>query len=302
MRKMFSFAIFLISWFHVPTPCLIDFSAPNVIENQIQSNGQADQSRLAEILKRTGEYCKKLDKAAFDFVCLEEIEEKTNFERDIQRYLAQLANNSSSQIARLKIPKEKVSRKFVYDYQVIRKAKKTTEKRTLLEENGKKRKEKDAQLKTINFRFQNVLFAPLGILNESLQSHYEYRIIKEETLGGDRVVVLEANPKPGLKTSFLYGTIWVKEKDFAILKIQWNQEGIGNYSVFKKRAETYKAQPRITLISEFSEEKNGINFPSKFYIEEAYILKNGKMFIRSETSVTYRNFKFFSVEVNVDVR
>jgi hypothetical protein len=211
-------------------------------------------------------------------------------------------DNTFSIQTRIKIPKEKVRRKFIYDYQVIRKATGIKERRTLLEENGKKRNEKDAQLKTINFRFQNVLFAPLGVLSESLQPHYEYKIINKEIFNGERVVLLEAKPKPYLKTSFLYGNIWVRERDFAILKIEWNQERIGHYSIFKKRGEAYKAQPRIALISEFTVEKNGISFPSKFCIEEAYILKNGKKFIRSQTTVTYDNFKFFSVEVNIDIK
>ncbi|NIM91444.1 MAG: hypothetical protein GTO17_10910 [Candidatus Aminicenantes bacterium] len=44
------------------------------------SQGIADinteQERLKEILSKTSEYCRLLEKAAIDFVCLEEISEK----------------------------------------------------------------------------------------------------------------------------------------------------------------------------------------------------------------------------------
>jgi hypothetical protein len=280
------------------------FPIHSVANFQIPSKPGVPQERLSEILKRTSEYCKRLDNAAFDFVCLEEINEDINLARDIQKYLAQLAENASpeasSSFPNIRVPKEKVHREFVYDYQVIRKENKTTETRILLEENGKKRYEKDAKLKTANFRFQNVLFAPLGFLGERLQFLYEYTITDETTLDGQPVWVLEAKPLAGLKTPFLFGNFWVRQRDYAILKIRWNQEGVGNFSVFERRADQYHAQPRITLTSEFSTEKNGINFPSKFYIEEGYVLENGKTFIRSQTTVTYRDFKFFSVEVSTE--
>lgn len=63
--------------------------------------------------------------------------------------------------------------------------------------------------------------------------------------------------------------------------------------------EEITSEPSITLISEFLVEKNGIRFPNYFFIEEAYIDMKGKKFIRSETKVTFKEFKFFTVEVDV---
>ncbi len=58
-------------------------------------------------------------------------------------------------------------------------------------------------------------------------------------------------------------------------------------------------KPRITLRTEFSVEKNGIRFPSKLSLEEAYLTERGRVFVRSETNVVYKDFKFFTVEVVV---
>ena len=46
-------------------------------------------------------------------------------------------------------------------------------------------------------------------------------------------------------------------------------------------------------------QKNGIRFPSRLVFEEAYINPRGEKFTRSETTVIYKNYKFFTVEVDI---
>jgi hypothetical protein len=101
----------------------------------------------------------------------------------------------------------------------------------------------------------------------------------------------------------LYGKAWVGDPDGEILKIEWSESRIGRREIFEQRAEKYRLKPRITLRSEFSAEKNGIRFPSTLWIEEAYLNARGRAFIRSTTTVAYKDFKFFTVEVGqVDIR
>ena len=59
------------------------------------------------------------------------------------------------------------------------------------------------------------------------------------------------------------------------------------------------SKPRLTQISEYGFEKNGIRFPSRYSLREEYISRRGKPFLRSETSVIYRDYKFFTVETEV---
>jgi hypothetical protein len=45
--------------------------------------------------------------------------------------------------------------------------------------------------------------------------------------------------------------------------------------------------------------KNGVRFPSKDTTEEAYLLKNGKKYIKSRTTILYEKCRFFTVESEV---
>jgi hypothetical protein len=263
---------------------------------------EAEKEKLAKILRTAATYCHKLENSAFDFVCLEDIRETTDLSKDA--ILETLAGASSRQsaswiLSRARTGKKIVENYLLYDYQFIRKGKKSKERRTLLEENGKKKHKKNASLKTTNFFYKEILLEPKAILSEKNQLHHDYRILGEEECDGEKAVVLEALPKPTFKSEHLFGKVWVKESDGSILKIEWDQKGIENFEIIEKRAEIYNANPHVTLTSEFNLEKNGILFPSRFRIEESYINAKGEKFLRSETKVVYRDFRFFTVETEV---
>ena len=86
----------------------------------------ADQARLAAILKKSAEYCSRLERAALDFICFEEVTEETvRFTRKTTVYL--------------------------YDYQFVRKDKKAQEKRELISVDGQKSKDRKSSLQTVMF-------------------------------------------------------------------------------------------------------------------------------------------------------
>lgn len=277
MRKA---AFFLSSFF------LILFQQNILAQNQSES----DQTLLDEILKKTSQYCEKLDGAIFDFVCLEEISEIADYSLEIERNL-ELSE-------RYKIPRIE-KKEYLYDYQLIRKGGETKERRILLEENGREKYEENAELKTSMFHFKNVIFGPLGLLSETWQSNHLYKIIKKETLNGEKAIVIEAVPKNTVEQYHLFGKIWIRESDYSILKIEWDQNPLRSFPIIEETAKKYKAKPKITMISEYGYEKKGIRFPSKFYIEEAYIRKGGEKFIYTKTTVIYKDYKFFTVETEV---
>lgn len=272
------------------------FNLHQNISAQNYSKEKTDQIKLVEILKKTGEYCRRLENAIFNFVCLEEISERIDHSRDIKEDTASRVYNGIY----FKVPLKKIERNnYIYDYQLIRKEGKTKERRILLKENGKKRYEKYAQLKTAMFYYENVIFGPLGLLSEYWQSYHDYKIVSEEIMNGEKTAVIEAIPKSSLKQYHLFGKIWIKESDFSILKIEWDQKSMINSPIIETTAKHLQAEPKITLISEYKFEKSGVRFPSSYRIEEAYINKKGKKFIRSETTVTYKDYKFFTVETEV---
>jgi len=255
---------------------LIFFIFPFQIYGQKVDHDSTNQEELKTILKMCAEYCERLDKSSLFFVCKEKIKEI--------RYHPTLGDTNV----------------FVYDYQLIRKNKKITEQRILIEENGLKRHEKDAQLKTKLFYYKNVIFGPNGLLSESQQQHFDYKIVNEDRFDGEEAMVIEAIPKTGEVSEDLYGKVWVKKADFSILKIEWEQKSIENFEVSESIAKFFNAEPLISVVAIYGFEKNGIRFPSEFSITEAYINKISlNKSVRSRTIISYDNYKFFTVETEV---
>jgi hypothetical protein len=261
----------------------------------IQAN--ADQTRLKEILQKTGEYCHRLENAVFDFVCLEEITEKIRQSPEFRKELPM--ERDSLGIPQLQVIERTKKNKYLYEYQLIGKKEKSEERRTLLEKNGKKKIQKEARLETSRLYYENIVFGPIDLFRRFGQLYLDWRVVNEETMNQEKVVVIEAVPKSGLTQFYPYGKIWLSESDSGIMKIEWNEKSITNYQFIEEQAKKSNAEPWITLISEFGVKKNGIRFPSRLVCEEAYINRQGKKAKSSETTVVYRDYKFFTVDVDV---
>lgn len=226
-------------------------------------------------------------------MCMEEVSEKYI---DVVQVVEMIRFGMGSRVVEKEIVRK---HKYLYDYQFIRKDDRKIEKRILLEEDGIKKKEEIIQLKTKMFQYKNVLFGPVNLLSEERQQFFDYKMVGDEFFDGERALVIEATPLSGFREQILWGKIWVSKSDFSILKIEWNQDIMVYSAVIKDMARRYKAEPRITHITEFGFEKNGIRFPNRYFIEEAYIKNKGRKIIHSETNVVYRDYKFFTVETDV---
>jgi hypothetical protein len=267
--------------------------------------GQEEQRNRALILKNAGACCERLSKAALDYVCLEEILEKVDNSRDVTTTStrpSRFGPGWPSAQAPGYSGRGFEERKFLYDYQYIRTGDLRKEKRNLLEMDGSKLKVKieDSPLLTDMFYYQNVLFGPVNLLEEQKQPFYDYELTGDDTIVGEKAVVLKITPR--LPPASLSGKAWLRERDSAVLKIEWHEKSIEKFAILEETARKYKSEPQITMTTEFGFEKNGLRFPSRHYIEEAYINKKGKKFVRSRTTVSYRDYKFFTVETQVQVR
>lgn len=278
-------------------------SLPALSSQAVEKRQSAAAADLDSLLKKMADYCRKLEAAALDFICREEVAEKIDPSLDA-RAQSPLAGSWSwmsggllGQISRRPLI---IKTNYVYDYQCVRKERAIRETRTLLEENKKKKNEPNATLKTSNFVYGTPLLGPVGLFGERFQPDYDYKIVGQDKIDRRPVIVIDAKPKadsPDAKN--LYGKAWIDPATADILKIEWSEKRVGRYEIFEKRGESYKLKPRITIRSEFSAEKNGIRFPSKLSIEEAYVNERGRAVVRSETTVTYKDFKFFTVEVEI---
>ena len=281
-------------------PAALAAPAPRFPQDPAAAAAPPD-ARLATILEKAAEYCRRLEGAALDFTCLEKIVEKTFRPPLIKPDMA--VNMSGTAGGRMSYAYQSADTGFenqlIYDYQLVRKGGKATERRILVDDNGIKKHEEDAVLATFNVRVENALFGPVGLLGEKRQPHYDYRVVGEERKKGVALIVVEAVPKPTLEGPHCHGRIWVKEDDASIVRIAWNQKSVGNFAQVEAMARDLGAEPDLTSTTEYDVVKNGLRFPGKDTTEEAYVLKKGKRFVRSKTTIAYTDYKFFTVETEV---
>ncbi len=92
----------------------------------------------------------------------------------------------------------------------------------------------------------------------------------EEEAVDDTIVILEAIPKSN-EQFVAFGKIWIRKDDFSVLKIEWHPKSIRNFEEVAEIAERYKSEPDVTIITEFSFEKNAddlfccVTFPAHFF-------------------------------------
>jgi hypothetical protein len=238
---------------------------------------------LPGILGKVASYCKRLEAISLNFFCIEEIDEKTT--------------NAVQQQDKIFKGKSVIENKYTYGYQLIRDENIVKEKRILLKQNGWKREIENAPLKT-RFKYKNIVYGPSSF-NQHSQPYYQYRIIGKRTWHDKNALIVEAAPNYEGDHRFASGKFWVDEKDYSILRIEIYQQSIKNFAEIEQMAEKHGVEPRLTIINEYDVLKNGIRFPSRVYYEEAYKNKQGKLIIRSQAYVTFKDYRFFTVETKV---
>lgn len=262
------------------------------------------------LLKRCAAYCERLQEAVLDYVCQEEITEELIYESRTRGFRA------------IELVSLHQTNHYIYDYQLIRKGRDFIEKRVLREENGQRRHVENASLKTRRFHHRGVIFGPIGLLSRSQQPSFDYQLLGKDKFQGNECLILGAKPKPGIKIKYLYGQLWISARDGSILKIEWTQQSLQNIETVNKIARSLGAQARIKFASEYGFEKNGLRFPSRYYVEERYFFPSPRRFIIvdkegwqkhlrplligpqkellfSRVTVSYRDYRFFTVETRV---
>ena len=266
---------------------------------------------LATILSAAREYCARLERAALDFVCLEEVEERLDLGRDERADLERAARAAgrdpsawvSSPRDRLVSPRNpKLNNTYLLDYQFVRRDKKVEEKRVLLEKNGRKVSPRTAAPRLSAFNYADVLLMPVRLLDAKSQDFYSYRLQGEDRVSELDAWVLEVVPRMTGITRYLGGRIWLKRDDSSVLRIEWDPTTFDHYEDIIARAASFKAEPEVRSVTEFGFEKNGIRFPSSDLTEEAYRDPDGKLFVRARTQVTYKDYKFFMVETSSTIK
>jgi len=243
-------------------------------------------------------YCAKLESAALYFVCREEIVEKIEPGSQLQNVRATALdpiekNPHGGMMGGRSVTGERNS--FVYDYQIIRKDGRASEKRVLLEENGKPVPDDGAYPKTYRFYINKAIYGPIGLLGRVEQPFYDYSQLKDENVDGRKAYVINIKPKKPSSEKPAYGKAWIDKDDGSILRMSIEAESLAGYERISADYESRGAKPLISIDIVYGFEKNGLRFPSQIVLKEAYKdPKKGKIKI-SEMTVEYDRYKFFTV-------
>lgn len=306
-HKIKSFAILWPFWFFtlaVFSPASAaaprDTYAPSEVsrvwnEGDIHSDGEKD---LELILAKCAEYCERLSQSALFFVCQENIQEEI-YQYQMRRMVVDRNRKKAVSMSQLQPRPKRFTKNYTYDYQLIKKGNTITENRILLQENGKEKNEKNAGLKTQRFYAERSVFGPVGFLSREWQTKYNYKLKKEEAVEGKKVYVIEAKPKQEITGKPNYGKIWVDKEDFSIVRIEIEQESLAGYPELQKESEKRRVDPIITVTHDYNIMKNGLRFPSKITFKEEYDRGALGNLTKCRLFVTYDNYRFFTVEVEV---
>jgi hypothetical protein len=249
---------------------------------------------LKKILKETANYCERVKGMALFYVCKEKITEKEFFYSGTS--FARSETEREQRPFRLVSTKEK---KLLYDYQLIKKAGEMKEQRILLEEDGKKMYQENAELDKIKYVSENLVFGPVGFLSKYWQGYFNYEILGEGSVGGIKTLIIRSFPKEEMEENYNFGKIWIDKDNFQILKIEWEPVSIEHYEEGKIPTFLGEFKQSVIWTADYDIEKNGVRFPSRQMVKEVFISERGYKILKRELSCDYEDYKFFTVETEV---
>jgi hypothetical protein len=268
-----------------------------VTETREEMKGPEHKRTLASLLKKSAQYCQKLEKATFYFTCIEEV-------HDTHWYRGNLVREDF----------------YRYDYQIIREENgKMDENRQLKPESiellEKKKKEigkaKDEEVILTNFFSSYPYLMPIDMLAEKNQSKYRYRLLGRKT--GPRRTLYKVSVEPKEEGVMIkdanYGVVWIDEEDGSVYKIELDVNSLGGLQQLIKLAREKRHRLKVTDVHWYEVKRKGIRFPSRTEIICSFLdwdqVKRMWDRLRSEaleqvgTVFAYSKYQFFNVNVDV---
>lgn len=237
----------------------------------------AQEKRLNRLLEGSAKYCKRLLDASFDFICDEEVTERFDTAR---------------------------VNKLVYFYRLTKIDGKVDEVRSLTQQRGRRIRPDGQKTEKDGYMIERVIFGPTAMVGKGWKDYFDYRIVGEEELDGQKAVIVDVLPQQPPRINPLFGQVWINAKDYSVMKISWNPKSIeGLQQDFQvnvlERAKKDNSEPYIMSILELNVEKRGLRFPGRCYLEESYINPDGKKKIRIKRTTEYKNYLFYSVGAEI---
>jgi len=196
-------------------------------------------------------------------------------------------------------PRRIRTKTFLYDYQLVKKGKELREKRILLEEDGEEKYEENVELRPVRYSGRYMVYGPVGFLSKHWQQHFEHKIVGEDVIDDKKAIIIESTPKKGREVNYNFGRVWVEEKNFCILKIEYDPKSIKDYKDELLHSPIGDLSKKVIWATHFGVEKNGVRFPSQQLIQEFYVNSEGESLLIEKIAFMYEDYKFFIVETDV---
>lgn len=296
-----------------------------LLEKDIVNVKKEDKEELERILQGAADYCEKLKKAAFHYICKETIVE---IQRPLNRNRGGEGNIGDTQ-RKEELPSQfrainpgdlnvnqnvqkKIKNEFFYrllkrkDFikELREKIEKDNKGETNFEQEGEKISEE--VLKDIRFLSSKAVFGPITILDKERQNLYYFRLIGHEKLKDRPCTVIEAISRLDTDSSSLSGKLWIDSETFSVLKINANPNSILGNTKLRNLSKELSSKLYLTLETEYYKFYDGMRFPTRIHFLEAYKggsiispLAGSKGWERTESTITYNDYLFFGVDLDV---
>lgn len=278
-------------------------SGSRIGENE-KAAGEAEPAEppsdeLRTILDSCAEYCRKLSGAALFYICQEKIRESVkNVEEEETAFNWYVLENYVAS-AKYIYPVLRGTEKNVYvnDYQLINKDGKIEERRTLLEENGKKVNAENVPQRAKRPYSLQPIFVPVRLLSREQWPQFSYKMADEEKVMGRKTWLIEVKRRRRRGGDITGGKIWVDKSNFRILKAEVVSALPTGGEQILEECSRYYLTPHFTATHFYEVEKNGVLFPSRSEILLEYTgLVRPNKDTKAKAEIKYEKYRFFTVE------
>lgn len=270
-----------------------------------------------EILAGCAEYCRRMAERALFFICEETIKE-TRFQLKTGIDIGNLKNVAFAEILwespsgrsagfkkKLQImnPERTERSRYLSDYQLIKTWKEIEERRLLIMENSRDISKEKRILDNKRFSFINPIININNILGQDRQIRYDFRIVEEERIHGNKAYVLEAKPKSGSADGLLSARIWIDKKNLQVHKCEIKGIPLEGYDDVLRDCVLLNISPNVLITYDFGMENQGLLFPESTTIRVSYpIIQTEKPVVKLKADLTYKKYKYFDVDTIYEIR
>lgn len=292
MKSAVRLALFLL--------CFVAFGSAVTPQAAPPAVSASQGDPLQGLLARTAAYCEKIKAIALYYVCQEKVEAvRYSYAKRWIEAGPYEGTRTSVKPRRLKFePRGSKKKTYLYDYQLVNEAGNLAERRTLLQEDRKKKNQEAAGLKDIRFSGRYLVFGPVGFLSKSWQSHFRYEVLGRETVDGKEAVLVGCEPRVRGGENDNAGRIWLNAADASILRIEWEPSSIQGYDSLAPQG----YRKRVIWIVDYGTEMNGVRFPSRQVVSEFLLDEKELQVPLEQVTFLYQEYKFFKVGVEIKYR